>query len=93
MSRNLSEKEGQDWEMAFQAEGPAMAKVSMSGVQEVICLGCWSGLEVAGGAVGELRGQTMKGHLCGIESAPYPVGSEIPLKGFEQEGNMARFGF
>lgn len=26
------------------------------------------GLEVAGGAAGELRGQTMKSHLCGIKS-------------------------
>lgn len=56
----------------------------------MICLGCCSGSEVAGG---ELRGQTMKGHLCGIASAPYPVGSEIPLKGFEQECNMPDLGF
>lgn len=40
-------------------EGPALAKVSMSRGQEVIRLGCWNGLAVAGGAAGELRGQTI----------------------------------
>lgn len=74
-------------------EGPALAKVRMSRIHEVICLDCWNGLEVAGGAAGELRGQIMKCHLCGIESALYAISSEIPLKGFKQECNMARLGF
>lgn len=42
---------------------------------------------------GRVEGLDYKGPFCGTESAPYPVDSEIPLKGFEQECNMARFGF
>lgn len=44
---------------------------------------------MAGGAAGELRGQTTKGHVCGIEAALYAISSEIPLKGFKQEWNTA----
>ena len=95
MRRNLSENKGEGsriegWHCRQRA---CTGKGKYVQVQEAICLGCWSGLEVAGGAAGELKGQKMKGHLRGIESALYPTGSEIPLKGFKQEFNTARFGF
>ena len=35
----------------------------------------------------------MKGCLHGTESVLYPIGSEVPLKGFKQEFNMARLEF
>lgn len=73
--------------MAFQAKGPALARV-----QKTICLDFWSVLKVVGGAARDLKGQTTKGHLYGIGFALYPIGSERSLKGFKQEFNMASFG-